>query len=350
MREAGDAALARVAEPWTIASEDWFTDVERLRGMFAELVDADADGVALVPATSYGMAVAAANLDAGPGERVIVLDEEYPSGIYTWSAFARHTGAELHTVRRERGQSWTEAILADLDERARIVSVPNVHWTNGALVDLPAVAERVHELDAALVLDLSQSAGAMAIDVGELRPDFAVSVGYKWLLGPFALGYLYVDERHRAGEPIEHNWIVRAGAQDFARLVDYTDELQPGARRFDVGERTNFTLVPMAIAALDQILDWRVARIGSALAETTAAIERRAAERDLEAVPAADRGPHMIGIELPGSVPEGLGRELAARGVHVGIRSSWMRVAPHLHTADGDRDRLFEALDSTLSR
>src|SRR5918994_7376354 len=99
--------------------------------------------------------------------------------------------------------------------RARIVSVPNLHWTNGALVDLEAVCERAHELGASLVLDVSQSAGAMPLDVGTLRPDFLVSVGYKWLLGPFSLAYLYVDERHRDGEPIEHNWIVRAGAEDF---------------------------------------------------------------------------------------------------------------------------------------
>ena len=128
----------------------------------------------------------------------------------------RRTGAELHTVRRETGQSWSDAILAALDERTAIVSVPNVHWTNGALIDLGPVCERAHELGAAVVLDVSQSAGAMPIDVTELRPDFLISVGYKWLLGPLSLAYLYVDERHWGGEPLEHNWIARKGAEDFA--------------------------------------------------------------------------------------------------------------------------------------
>jgi selenocysteine lyase/cysteine desulfurase len=346
VRAAGEAALERRGAPWAIGAEDWFTDVERLRGLFARVVAADAEGVALIPASSYGMAVAAANLEAGLGERVVVIDEEYPSGIYTWRAFARRTGAALHTVRREPGQSWTEAILETLDERVRIVSVPNVHWTNGALVELEPVCERAHELGASIVLDVSQSAGALPLDIGRLSPDFLVTVGYKWLFGPLSVGYMYVDERHRGGEPIEHNWIVRRGAEDFARLVDYTDELQPGARRYDVGARTNFMLTPMAIAALEQVLEWSVEAVAASLAEVTGSIERAARDRDLEAIPERDRGPHIVGIRLPEPVPDDLVSELAARGVYTGVRSSWLRVAPHLHTTDADVERLFAALDA----
>jgi selenocysteine lyase/cysteine desulfurase len=345
VRAAAEAALERRAAPWTIGAAAWFSDVERLRDLFARVIGADPDGVALIPATSYGMAVAAANLEARPGDRVVVIDEEYPSGIYTWRALAHRTGAELITVRREAGRSWTEAVLDALDERVRILSVPNVHWTNGALVDLDRVCARAHELDAAIVLDVSQSAGAMPLDVEALRPDFLISVGYKWLFGPLGVAYMYLDERHRGGEPIEHNWVNRAGSEDFAGLVEYTDEFQPGARRFDVGARTNFMLVPMAIAALEQVLEWSVERIGPTLAEVTGGIERSARERGLEAIPAADRGPHMIGIGLPDTPPDELVGGLAARDVYAGVRSAWLRVAPHLHTTDADVERLFAALD-----
>jgi selenocysteine lyase/cysteine desulfurase len=349
VREAGEVALDRRGAPWTIGAPEWFADVERLRGLFARVIRADAEGVALIPATSYGMAVAAANLEAGSGDRVVVLDEEYPSGIYTWRAFARRTGAEIHTVRAEDGQTWTDAVLAALDERARIVSVPNVHWTNGALVELDVVCERAHELGAALVLDVSQSVGAMPLDVGALQPDFLITVGYKWLFGPLSVGYMYVGERHRGGEPIEHNWINRAGSEDFARLVDYTDELQPGARRFDVGARTNFMLVPMAIAALEQVLEWGVEGVRRSLARITATIEEGARARGLAPLPADRRGSHMLGIELAELPPADLTAQLAARDVYAGVRSSWLRLAPHLHTTAGDVDRLFAALDEALA-
>ena len=349
VREAGAAALERRGRPWTISSQDWFTDVERLRALFARLVGGDADGVALVPATSYGFAVAARNLPLRPGERVLVLDEEYPSGIYTWRAAARRSGAEVLTVRRQEGQTWTEAVLAVLDERVAIVSVPNVHWTDGAFVDLAAIAARSRELGARLVVDGSQSVGALPLLVDELRPDFLITVGYKWLLGPFGVGYLYVAEEHRQGEPLEENWIVRAGADDFARLVEYCDEYQPGARRFDVGQRTKFELVPMAIAALEQLLSWEVPMIAAALAARTAQIATRASELGLAPTPDDERGPHMLGVRLPDAVREHVVPALAAEDCFAALRGASLRIAPHLHTTDSDVERLDRALASVMA-
>jgi selenocysteine lyase/cysteine desulfurase len=342
VRAAGEDALRRRGRPWTISADDWFTDVERLRALFAGLVGADADGVALVPATSYGFAVAARNLGLRPGDRVLVLAEEYPSGIYAWRA----AGAELVTVSRPDGGSWTQAVLAALDERIAVVSVPNVHWTDGALVDLPAVAARARAVGARLVVDGSQSIGAMPFDVAEVRPDFVVAVGYKWLLGPFGVGYLYVAEEHRDGEPVEQNWINRSGSQDFARLVDYRDDYQPGARRFDVGQRTKFELVPMAVAALEQITEWGVLAVAESLARVTGAIAARAT--DLGLAPAAERGPHLLGLRLPEQVRAGIEAALAAADCYAAVRGGSLRISPHLHVTDTDVDRLLRTVENDV--
>lgn len=348
VREAGLAALDRRSRPWEIAGEDWFRDVEQLRGLFARLVGAEpnGDGVALIPATSYGFATAARNLRLGAGDRVLVLAAEYPSGIYTWRRAVRRAGAEILTVRCEPGQTWTDAILAALDDRVAIVSVPNVHWTDGALVDLPAVAARTHELGARLVVDASQSVGAIPLDVGILRPDFLITVGYKWLLGPFGVGYMYVAEEHRDGEPLEDNWIVRAGAQDFSRLVDYRDEFQPGARRFDVGQRTKFELVPMAVAALSQVLAWQPANIAAALSVVTARIADGAAALGLE--PAEPRGPHIVGVNVPDELRDALSRALGEARCFTAARANAMRISPHLHVTDRDVSTLLDALETAV--
>jgi len=344
VRAAGEAALGRRARPWTIAAGDWFTDVEQARLLFATLIGADADGVALVAATSYGFAVAASNLRLAAGQRVLVLAEEYPSGIYTWRRAVRRAGAHLLTVSREPGRSWTDAILDQLDERVGIVSVPNVHWTDGALVDLDRVAARTQEVGARLVIDASQSAGAMPLDVRVLRPDFVITVGYKWLLGPFGLGYLYVAEEHRRGQPVEENWISRAGSEDFARLVDYRNDYQPGSRRFDVGQRTHFELMPMAVAALRQLTTWQVDNIAAALTEVTGQLAVAAADLGLTPLPADQRGPHMLGIALPPELRTPLLTKLADKGCYAAIRGASLRISPHLHTDQADIDTLLAAL------
>ena len=240
-------------------------------------------------------------------------------------------------------------MLAVLDERVAVISVPNVHWTDGALVDLHAVAARGREVGARLVIDGSQSVGAMPMDVRELRPDFVISVGYKWLLGPFGCGYLYVAEEHRQGEPLEENWILRAGSEDFARLVDYRDEYQPGARRFDVGERTNFELTPMAIAALEQLLEWEVPQVAASLATVTEDIARRARDLELDPLPAEQRGPHMLGVRLPDDVRRRILPALADAGCYAAVRGSSLRISPHLHTSAEDVERLCSRLSQAPS-
>jgi kynureninase len=103
VRAASQIALDRRSRPWSIAAEDWFIDVERLRGLFADMIGANTEGIALVPSTSYGFAVAARNLPLAPADRVLVLAEEYPSGI--WRAATRAVAAEILTVHRETGQT-----------------------------------------------------------------------------------------------------------------------------------------------------------------------------------------------------------------------------------------------------
>jgi selenocysteine lyase/cysteine desulfurase len=341
--EAGAAALARRARPWRITGADWFSDAEERRGLFARLAGVDPEGVALVPATSYGLAAAAANLTARPGQRVLVLADDYPSNWHTWRRFARRTGAEVVAVERRDGRTWGEAVVEALDERTAVVAVLAVHWTDGGAVDLAAVGARAREAGAALVVDASQALGAMPLDLAAVRPDYLVSVGYKWLLGPVGLGYLYVAERHRDGVPLEENWISRLGSEDFAALTDYQDRYQPGARRFDVGQRTAFETTPMAIAALRQLLDWEVPRIAATLGRLTGRIQREVEAIGLR-LTSGDRAPHMLGIDLPDQARRAVAGALAEAGVHVGVRGSSLRVSPHLWTTDSDVERLVGAL------
>jgi selenocysteine lyase/cysteine desulfurase len=341
--QASAAALRRRAQPWLIRGDDWFTEVEERRSLFARLAGVDADGVALVPATSYGLAVASANLAAKPGQRVLVLADDYPSNYYTWQAFARRTGATVATVSRRDGQTWAEAVLDALDERAAVVAVLAAHWTDGGSVDLAAVGSRARAVGAALVVDASQALGAMPLDLAAIQPDYLLTVGYKWLLGPFGLGYLYVAEQHRDGVPLEENWISRLGSEDFAGLVDYQDRYQPGARRFDVGQRTHFETTPLAIVALRQLLDWGVPRIAATLRQVTGRIEEQVVAIGL-ALTSPDRGPHMLGINLPDQARQRVSAALTDAGVFAGVRGSSLRVSPHLWTTEEDIDRLVGAL------
>src|SRR3712207_435054 len=78
-REIGERAVSRKSRPWEITPDDFFEDAEKTRALFARLTGAEADGVALIPSVSYGMAVAAANVEVEPGENIITLEDQLPS-------------------------------------------------------------------------------------------------------------------------------------------------------------------------------------------------------------------------------------------------------------------------------
>lgn len=350
--QAGARAIQDKVQPWGTTAEDFFTESEATRALFAQLINADVDGVAIVPAVSYGIAVAAANLPVSAGQEILVLDEQFPSNVYSWQRLAQKQDGTLRTVEKPPhsplGRDWTPAILDAISEKTAIVALPNCHWTDGALIDLVAVSAMAKSVGAALVLDLAQSAGALPINIAEIAPDFLVAPTYKWLMGPYALGFLYVAPKWRTGHPLEENWILRKNSEDFAGLVDYEDEYQPGARRFDMGERANFQLMPMAKRALEQLLEWGVENIAESLRVKTDFIAARANALGLETGNRDLHAPHYLGIRFPGGMPDTLLQQLRAQNVFVSLRGTSMRVTPHLYNNDEDIDRLFAALENCL--
>src|SRR5215813_5001061 len=343
--EAGIAAVRAKATPWKLAAPEWFSGAEVLRGVAAQLLNADAEGIALVPAASYAIAIAAANLPLASGQSVVLLHEEFPSNVYAWRELAQKRNGTVVTVRSEAGESLTQALLRSIDDRTAIVAVSPCHWTDGSRVDLELVSDRARSVGAGLVIDASQALGANVLDVERIQPDFLTSVGYKWLLGPYGLAYFYAAPKWReSGTPIEYSWLTRAGSEDFGRLIDYCDDYRPGARRFDMGEFPQFVLAPMATAALRQILAWGVARIESSLSVLTNDIARRALDIGYVVLPAAERSPHMIGIRHPKAIPAAVPRALREANIYVSFRGDSIRIAPHLYNNLNDIDRLFKVL------
>lgn len=332
------------ASPWTYRPADFFAHIEAYRSRAARLMGCNADSIALVPSASYALAIAAKNLPLARGQNVIVLGEQFPSNYYAWTAKAAEVGAGVRIAHRDGDDDWTAAVLEAIDGGTAIVAVPHCHWADGRLVDLVAVGAACRAVGAALVLDLTQSLGAMPFDLAAVQPDFAVAAGYKWQLSPYGIGSLYVAPRWQGGKPIEENWLNRAGSEDFAQLVDYTEAYQPGARRFDFGECANPPLLKGACAALDVIDGWGVAHIADTLRSNSIAIADAATALGLTAAPVGKRAPHFLSLAFPGAVPGGLVERLAAANIFVSLRGTSLRVTPHLYNDEDDFAALLAAL------
>ena len=350
---AGMTGVARKRVPSRIATSDFFTESDRARALFARLVNApDPSRVAIIPAASYGLAIAARNLPAGAGQNIVVTHEQFPANVHAWRRLARDRGVEIRVVAPPevvdgRGRGWNERLLDAIDASTAIVALGHVHWTDGTKFDLDAIGRRAREVGAALVVDGTQSVGAMPFDVQAIQPDALVCATYKWLMGPYSMGFAYLGPRFDAGEPLEETWIGRAGSENFKELVNYRDDYQPGAVRYDVGERTNFALMPMAIAALEQVLDWQPARVQEYCAALTADLFDRVRALGYTVEAPEYRGAHLFGLRAPaGTDISAVGERLRARKVLVSLRGSALRVSPHVYNDARDIDALIDALSS----
>src|SRR5208283_2226571 len=181
-----------------------------------------ADCIAIDPSASYGIATAARNLPVNKGQSILLLEEQFPSNYYACQRLAEANSASLKIVPWPEDNDWTAAVLNALTADVAIAALPHVQWTSGGRLDLVHIGEACRKLGAALVLDLTQSLGALPFSARDVQPDFAVAASYKWLLGPYSIGLLYVAPKRQGGIPLEENWIQRANARDFANVL-YTN-------------------------------------------------------------------------------------------------------------------------------
>jgi selenocysteine lyase/cysteine desulfurase len=354
--EAGHRAVDLRALPAAITPADFFAPAERVRGLCAALVGADPEQVALVPTAAAGMAVVAANLSPRAGQNVVMLGDQFPSNVYPWRRW-REQGVAMRPVAapagdardpaswRRRCAAWADAIEAAIDRDTVLVAVEPAHWTDGTRFDLDRLARGARAVGAAFVVDATQVAGVMPLDVGALRPDALVAHGYKSMLANYGLGLAAFGERFADGRPTDESWLLRRGSEDFARLVDYQDDYAPGMRRYDTSTRSNPVLIGMLEAACRLLADWQPARIEDYLRR----IARPAVERlRADGFGVADedlRAANLFGIALPpGLAPETVRQALAARHIHVSVRGSAVRVSPHVCNDEADLLRLAEAL------
>jgi selenocysteine lyase/cysteine desulfurase len=351
VEEAGIEAVRRRRDPTGITPADFFTGADRARRLFARLVDApDPSRVALIPSVSYGIATAARNLPVHAGQNVVVARAQFPSNVYGWRRLCAETGAELRAVAppegaEGRGAGWNERLLDAIGSRTAVVALGNVHWADGTRFDVEKIGRRAREVGAALVIDGTQSVGALPFSVARVKPDALFVAGYKWMLGPYSLGLAYYGERFDGGVPLEETWMGREGSEDFTALVDYVDEYQPGALRYDVGERSSFTLMPMLIAAMEQLLEWQPENIQDYCRELTSELLAEARTLGYAVEDEPWRGTHLFGIRVPPSVEmPRLQRLLAERRIAVSLRGDAVRVAPNVHADASDVAALAEAL------
>ncbi|NET32465.1 MAG: aminotransferase class V-fold PLP-dependent enzyme [Cyanothece sp. SIO1E1] len=351
----GEYQVRRKSIPYTIGVPDFYEPVAELKKAFAQLINvSNPDRIAPIPSASYGLATVARNLPTKENFNIVMVEEQFPSNYYIWERLAQEKGGSLRVVKlpdsnRSRSEAWSEALLNAIDDQTVLLALSHVHWADGTPFDLSSLREKTRAHGAWMVLDGTQSIGALPLDVEEIQPDALIAAGYKWLLGPYSLGVAYYGPVFDEGVPIEESWYNREESENFQNLVNYQPNYKGFANRYGVGEQSNFILVPMLTKAIQQLLAWKVEAVQAYCRALSAPVVAQLAEMGCRVEAEAHRAGHLFGVRLPKQMDQTKLQQLfAAHQVFVSVRGNAIRVSPHVYNDEVDMQKFLQCFEQCM--
>lgn len=350
--QAGVAGVRSKCQPYEITVDDFFEPAKKLRTTFAQLINApEVDRIALIPSVSYGISTVANNLKIEKGKsKIILVDEQFPSNYYPWKRAADAHNLEIVLVKAPeitagRTAAWNQAILDAIDDKTIAIAMGNVHWADGTLFDLAAIRAKSRRHNAIMLIDGTQSVGALPFDLQKVEVDALICASYKWLMGPYSSAYAYYGAYFDDGKPLEENWINRLNSEDFTNLVNYQSQYNAKAQRYNMGQSGNFINIPMNQKALEQLLEWQTN--AGCISDYCDKISAKAVEElqalgcQLEA--SAYRAKHLFGVRLPAHINKArLSSLFQKEKIFVSQRGNAIRIAPNVYNDEQDFDRLVD--------
>jgi cysteine desulfurase/selenocysteine lyase len=343
-------AIGDKKHPHHRADSVFYEIPNRIRANIAQLIGAKPEEVAVTTGASAGAIAVAHALEWKAGDEVITGVREFPLQFTTWKPMEERVGLKVKSVEPRERFLTADDLIAAMTPKTKLVSVSMVRFDDGSLLDAKRVAEACHAQGALLLLDVSQSCGAVPMIVRELGADFLICAGYKWLLGPYGAGFFWVKHELLAQiRPGPFNWMAVPASDNFAKLNFADPKPADSAKRWDAPEwasHFNFNLVGFD-ASLEFVLHMgpeTVERHNRSLIELM--YERLPKDRCVPASPldAAKRGPYgCFAARTPEKTAE-LYQKLRKENVIVSLREGNIRVSPHLYNTERDIDRLISVV------
>lgn len=338
-----------LAERGTVAftEQDEVECLDNLNAAAARLLNASHADIAVASSETVLMASLAWAVMPQADSNIVSTETTHPSTVYPWMRVAEHTGAELRWARANGSLSIEPDELEELiDDNTSVVCLSHVEWGTGQLFDLKRYADVAHARGAVCVVDATQSAGQVPIDVQASGVDAVATSTYKWLCGPFGTGMMYLSPAMQALSPGIVGWRSHRDMWDFqADRLEYPDD----AKRYEFGTMAYGTAFGATVAT-NYLLDITIDRI----ADHNRALSRQLIEGLLE-LDAEVLGPDdhaqrsaTVAARFPGKDSADFARTLKQANVIASLRRDFIRFSPHLYNSLEDIDNALGAIKAAL--
>lgn len=326
------------------AEQDVFDD---LHVAFANLVSAQPEDIAVGSSATELLASLAWAVAPGQGSNIVSTDVVFPSAIYPWSRVARNTNCEVRFVKGDNGYANPGELIRLIDDNTAVVCISHVEYCSGQRYDLSKIAEVAHAHDSLLVVDATQSAGAIPIDAPASNVDALVSGAYKWLCGPFGVAAMYLAPYLQT--KLDPGLVGFRSHKDMWDLQADRLEYPENASRFEFSTMAYGCAIGLtrSIRYLLRVGVENILRHNLKLADLLIqGLEEMNAEI-ISPVNSKERT-SIVSASFPARQSSEIVRGLNDTGVVVSQRGNFIRFSPHLYNGADDISRALEELGRML--
>ena len=168
--------------------------VNQARQVSATFIGAHPDEIALLGPTSLGLSLFANGLPWREGDELLCYADDYPANVYPWMDLARRGVVIRYLHPEQPGEITPGLVEAALTERTRLVALASCSFLSGYRIDVDAIGRLLRQRGVLFSLDAIQSIGATPLRVDYV--DFLSADAHKWMLGPMAIGIVFVRREH----------------------------------------------------------------------------------------------------------------------------------------------------------
>jgi selenocysteine lyase/cysteine desulfurase len=325
-------------------------DIKEARATCAGFIGAQADEIALLGPTSLGLSLFANGLPWKEGDEVVCYHGDYPANVYPWLELARRGVIVRYLEPAQPGEITPELVAAALTPRTRLVALASCHFFTGYRIDIDAIGRLLHERGVLFSVDGIQTLGAFPLSVEHV--DFLSADAHKWMLGPLAIGIVYVKKEHfellrptllGAWNVVSPNFI----AQEEIRFV-------PTAQRYEPGV-LNIAGIYGMVAAIELIMSHGLEAVAARLLELKAHLVAGLEEMGFQ-IHGPKAGATASGITTfrhPAAGAERFFGALEKAKIIASLRHDrngidYLRFSPHFYNTEEELDRALAVIRAQL--
>ena len=314
------------------AEENVFKALHREAG---RMINATEDTIAAGSSTTELLCSLAWAVAPGTGQNVVSTEIVFPSTVYPWQRVANSTGCEIRLVKEKNNVVAVDDIIATIDQNTAVVCISHVEYGNGQTFDLGLLAEAAHEHGALLVVDATQSAGAIPIDVQSTPVDALASGSYKWLCAPFGAAFMYVAPHLL--DTLEPGLVGFRSHRDMWKLDPRRIEYPDTAKKFEFSTMA-FGCARGLEASIRYILDIGVKTIFTHNRLLTDQLIAGLIKQNAQIIsPVNDKERSaIVTVNFQGCNSATLVQKLKDQQIFVSLRSNTLRFSPHFYNTKDD--------------